>query len=171
LPRRVLDQLRDFPAGMGGVHRAAGPVTLMVTLFAFRIHMLNPWQSGAPIPSISCSDIGPSIPRPRPSSTSVPKRAQTECRPAARCTDIRNACNVLSAGIGRAPRAACRRDIGHSGSPALRRPSRKVFINFASKMGARRRRVEIVKRGSRRSRCATASRASLNRPSSTNETA
>jgi hypothetical protein len=34
----------------------------MVTLFAFRIHMLNPWQSGAPIPSISCSDIGPSIP-------------------------------------------------------------------------------------------------------------
>ena len=34
----------------------------MVTLFAIRIHMLNPWQSGAPIPSISCSDIGPSIP-------------------------------------------------------------------------------------------------------------
>jgi hypothetical protein len=84
---------------------------------------------------------------------------------------IRNACNVLSAGIGRAPRAACRRDIGHSGSPALRRPSRNVFINFASEMGARRRRVEIVKRDSRRSRCATASRASLNRPSSTNETA
>ena len=34
----------------------------MVTLFAFRIHMLNPWRSGAPIPSISCSDIAPSIP-------------------------------------------------------------------------------------------------------------
>ena len=28
LPRRVLDQLSDFPAGMGGVHRAAGPANL-----------------------------------------------------------------------------------------------------------------------------------------------
>ena len=38
------------------------PRTSMVTLFAFRTHMLTPWQSCARIPPISRSDIGPSIP-------------------------------------------------------------------------------------------------------------
>ena len=62
-------------------------------------------------------------------------------------------------------------DRRHSGSPALRRPSKKAFISFASKMGARRRRFDVVSPGSSCSKCATVSRASPSRPSSTKQTA